>query len=145
MGWVSESGGFVSTVARRVHRLDRVRRGGPRRHTDDPWCVSGATTSFRGRVGTVDRTEIFVAERPRLVGLATRVLADPAEAEDVVQQAWLRLHSAEGDIDSLPAWLTTVTTRLCLDRLRARRSVPVPEVEVVIIDNPDLPTLGMGE
>jgi len=71
-----------------------------------------------------------MAERPRLVGLATRVLADPAEAEDVVQQAWLRLHTADGDIESLPAWLTTVTTRLCLDRLRARRSVPVPEVEV---------------
>ncbi|WP_460934038.1 sigma-70 family RNA polymerase sigma factor [Phycicoccus ginsengisoli] len=78
----------------------------------------------------MDRTEIFMAERPRLVGLATRVLADPAEAEDVVQQAWLRLHAAADDIDSVPAWLTTVTTRLCLDRLRARRSVPVPEVEV---------------
>ena len=78
----------------------------------------------------MDRTEVFMAERPRLVGLATRVLADPAEAEDVVQQAWLRLHTADGDIESLPAWLTTVTTRLCLDRLRARRSVPVPEVEV---------------
>lgn len=71
-----------------------------------------------------------MGERPRLVGLATRVLADPADAEDVVQQAWLRLDSADGEIDSLPAWLTTVTTRLCLDRLRARRSVPVPEVEV---------------
>ena len=78
----------------------------------------------------MDRTEVFMAERPRLVGLATRVLADQAEAEDVVQQAWLRLHTADGDIESLPAWLTTVTTRLCLDRLRARRSVPVPEVEV---------------
>jgi RNA polymerase sigma-70 factor (ECF subfamily) len=79
----------------------------------------------------VDRTEIFVAERPRLVGLAARVLTDPAEAEDVVQQAWLRLDAAGDDIENLPAWLTTVTTRLCLDRLRARRSVPVPEVEVV--------------
>ncbi|HET8765832.1 sigma-70 family RNA polymerase sigma factor [Phycicoccus sp. M110.8] len=78
----------------------------------------------------MDRTEIFVAERPRLVGLATRVLSDPAEAEDVVQQAWLRLDAAGDDIENLPAWLTTVTTRLCLDRLRARRSVPVPEVEV---------------
>lgn len=79
----------------------------------------------------MDRTEIFVAERPRLVGLAARVLSDPAEAEDVVQQAWLRLDAAGDDIENLPAWLTTVTTRLCLDRLRARRSVPVPEVEVV--------------
>ena len=79
----------------------------------------------------MNRTEVFMAERPRLVNLATRVLADPAEAEDVVQQSWLRLHSADDDIQSLPAWLTTVTTRLCLDRLRARRAVPVPEVEVV--------------
>ncbi|MFC8503845.1 sigma-70 family RNA polymerase sigma factor [Pedococcus sp. NPDC057267] len=79
----------------------------------------------------MDRTEMFVAERPRLVGLAARVLTDAAEAEDVVQQAWLRLDATDDDIENLPAWLTTVTTRLCLDRLRARRSVPVPEVEVV--------------
>jgi RNA polymerase sigma factor (sigma-70 family) len=79
----------------------------------------------------VDPTAVFMAERPRLVGLATRVLADPAEAEDVVQHAWLRMGSADGDIDNLPAWLTTVTTRLCLDRLRARRAVPVPDVEPV--------------
>ncbi|RYB94001.1 sigma-70 family RNA polymerase sigma factor [Nocardioides oleivorans] len=78
--------------------------------------------------------EGFEAERPRLVGIASRVLGDHAEAEDVVQQAWLRLDRAAGggtEIDSLPAWLTTVTTRLCLDRLRARTPVPVEEVEVV--------------
>lgn len=73
----------------------------------------------------MDPTEQFEAERPRLISLATRVLADPAEAHDVVQQAWLRLHDTEADIVSLPAWLTTVTTRLCLDRLKAR--VPVPD------------------
>ena len=42
----------------------------------------------------MEQTEIFEAERPRLVGIATRVLADHAEAEDVVQQAWLRLDRA---------------------------------------------------
>jgi RNA polymerase sigma factor (sigma-70 family) len=82
----------------------------------------------------MDQTETFEAERPRLVGIASRVLADHAEAEDVVQQAWLRLDRAvrrdETEIDNLPAWLTTVTTRLCLDRLRARTPVPVEEVEV---------------
>ena len=72
----------------------------------------------------MDATEIFQAERPRLLLLATRVLHDRGEAEDVVQQAWLRLHAADADILSVPAWLTTVTTRLCLDRLRVR--VPVP-------------------
>ncbi len=78
---------------------------------------------------TVDQTDIFEAERPRLVGIASRVLGDHAEAEDVVQQAWLRLHGTDAEIDSLPAWLTTVTTRLCLDRLRSRTPVPVEEVE----------------
>ncbi|RKS75573.1 RNA polymerase sigma-70 factor (ECF subfamily) [Motilibacter peucedani] len=73
----------------------------------------------------MDRTESFAAERPRLVGLASRVLGDPVEAEDVVQQAWLRLHAVESEIENLPAWLTTVTTRLCLDRLRAVKSAPV--------------------
>ncbi|WP_114423571.1 sigma-70 family RNA polymerase sigma factor [Nocardioides houyundeii] len=73
----------------------------------------------------------FERERPRLVALASRVLADASEAEDVVQQAWLRLHGTDTEIDSLPAWLTTVTTRLCLDRLRARTPVPVEEIDVV--------------
>lgn len=77
-----------------------------------------------------DRMAVFAEERARLVRLATRVLADPVEAEDVVQQASLRLHLADADIESVPAWLTTVTTRLCLDRLRARTPVPVAEVEV---------------
>jgi RNA polymerase sigma-70 factor (ECF subfamily) len=77
----------------------------------------------------VDQTERFEAERPRLVGIAGRVLGDHAEAEDVVQQAWLRLHSTAGGVENLPAWLTTVTTRLCLDRLRSRTPVPVEDIE----------------
>ena len=43
--------------------------------------------------------------------------------------SWLRLHAAGGAIESLPAWLTTVTTRLCLDRLRARTPVPDGEID----------------
>ncbi len=77
----------------------------------------------------MEMTEEFEAERPRLLRLAGKVLGDRSEAEDVVQQAWLRLHGTDQAIDSLPAWLTTVTTRLCLDRLRARRSVPEDQVE----------------
>ena len=76
----------------------------------------------------VDSTEAFEAERPRLLGLATRVLGDRGEAEDVVQQAWIRLHGTGAVIESLPAWLTTVTTRLCLDRLRVRTPVPDDEL-----------------
>jgi RNA polymerase sigma-70 factor (ECF subfamily) len=77
----------------------------------------------------VDQTDRFEAERPRLVGIASRLLGDHAEAEDVVQQAWLRLHGTDAEIESLPAWLTTVTTRLCLDRLRSRTPVPVELIE----------------
>lgn len=69
---------------------------------------------------TTDSTAAFEAERRRLTRIAAQVLGDRTEAEDVVQQAWLRLHGTTATIDNLPAWLTTVTTRLCLDRLRAR-------------------------
>lgn len=84
----------------------------------------------------MDRTDLFEAERPRLERIASRVLGDHVEAQDVVQQAWLRLHATDAEIDSLPAWLTTVTTRLCLDRLRSRVPVPVSPVEF------DEPTAG---
>src|SRR5580693_4036506 len=64
----------------------------------------------------------FEAERPRLVGLAYRMLGTWADAEDVAQDAWLRWQAVEpGSIERPAAWLTTVTTRLCLDRLRAAR------------------------
>jgi RNA polymerase sigma factor (sigma-70 family) len=77
----------------------------------------------------MDHTLAFETERPRLLSIATRVLGDRGEAEDVVQQAWLRLARTDTEIESLPAWLTTVTTRLCLDRLRARVPLPTDEVD----------------
>ncbi|WP_314038204.1 sigma-70 family RNA polymerase sigma factor [Dietzia sp. CH92] len=78
----------------------------------------------------MDRTEQFERERPRLVRMAARLLRDPAEAEDIVQQAWLRLARADDrPIDSLPAWLTTVVTRLCLDRLKAAVPPPLEPVD----------------
>lgn len=76
----------------------------------------------------MDPTDAFEAERPRLVNIASRVLGDRVEAEDVVQQAWLRLAGTDTAIDNLPAWLTTVTTRLCLDRLRLRVPEPTDEM-----------------
>ena len=85
----------------------------------------------------MDITDAFEAERPRLTALATRMLNDPAEAEDVVQQAWLRLHRTDAVIESLPAWLTTVTSRLCLDRMRARTPEPVDEVPESPVPDPD--------
>ena len=70
--------------------------------------------------------DAFEFERARLVRLAAGILGERHEAEDIVQTAWLRLHSADAEtIHSLPAWLTTVTTRLCLDRLRAKVPDPV--------------------
>jgi RNA polymerase sigma-70 factor, ECF subfamily len=66
--------------------------------------------------------ELFTAERPRLVGLAYRMLGSLTEAEDVVQDAWLRWQRAEpGSVERPAAWLTTVTSRLAIDRLRAQR------------------------
>lgn len=72
----------------------------------------------------------FEAERPRLQRIAARILGDPDAAQDVVQQAWLRLHAIEDSIDNLAGWLTTVTSRLCLDRLRAHTPVPADSIEV---------------
>jgi RNA polymerase sigma factor (sigma-70 family) len=93
----------------------------------------------------VDTTEIFEAERPRLVGLATRVLSDHAEAEDVVQQAWLRLRNADGDVENLPAWLTTVTTRLCLDRLRSRTPDPTADIAIAGAASDPAEEVALGE
>lgn len=70
----------------------------------------------------------FAAERPRLVAIATRILGSPADADDVVQEAWLRLAGTDG-VDDLPAWLTTVVTRLCLDQLRRRSTRSTAEAE----------------
>jgi len=67
--------------------------------------------------------ERFEAARPRLRAVAYRMLGSSAEAEDAVQEAWLRLSRAGGGgVDNLPAWLTTVVSRVCLDMLRTRKS-----------------------
>lgn len=67
-----------------------------------------------------DAVAVFEAERPRLLGLAYRVTGTLADAEDVVQDAWLRLDRTGIDTLERPAaWLTTVVGRLALDRLRA--------------------------
>ncbi len=71
----------------------------------------------------------FDAERPRLTAIAVRMLGSDADADDVLQEAWLRLSRTEG-IDDLPAWLTTVVTRLCLDQLRKGRTRSVVEATV---------------
>lgn len=63
--------------------------------------------------------DLVEAERPRLLGLAYRLVGGRTDAEDVVQDAWLRWSTADQEaILNPPAWLTTVTTRLALDRIR---------------------------
>lgn len=69
-----------------------------------------------------DATAVFAAERPRLVALAYRMLGTPDDADDVVQDAWLRWSAADhASIREPAAWLTTVTSRLAIDRLRSAR------------------------
>jgi RNA polymerase sigma-70 factor (ECF subfamily) len=68
-------------------------------------------------------TEKFEANRPHLRAVAYRMLGARSEAEDAVQEAWLRLRRAEtAEIENLSGWLTTVVARVCLDMLRARKS-----------------------
>nr|WP_231386905.1 RNA polymerase sigma factor SigJ [Nocardia sp. BMG111209] len=101
--------------------------------------------------GDIDRVELarrFEDQRPYLRRLAYSTLGSLSDADDVVQEAWLRLqrwhdNGAEGRIDNLRAWLSTVTGRLALDQLgsaRARREQYVgewlPEPEVTSWDDP---------
>lgn len=74
--------------------------------------------------------EAFEQSRPRLRAVAYRMLGSTADADDAVQEAWLRLHRADATaIENFQGWLTTVVARICLDTLRARRAQPEPDLE----------------
>src|SRR5918995_4194118 len=67
--------------------------------------------------------ERFEANRGHLRAVAYRMLGSASEADDAVQEAWLRLaRSNAGEIGNLGGWLTTVVARVCLDMLRGRKS-----------------------
>jgi RNA polymerase sigma factor (sigma-70 family) len=67
-------------------------------------------------------TEQFERHRPHLQAVAYRMLGSSGEAEDAVQEAWLRLSRSDTDeVANLGGWLTTVVGRICIDMLRARR------------------------
>jgi RNA polymerase sigma-70 factor (ECF subfamily) len=93
----------------------------------------------------------FAQARPRLIRLAYSQLGDLGEAEDVVQEAWLRLERTGPEtIDDLDAWLTTVVARLALDTLRSARArresyvgpwLPEPVVSSIGEDPADRVTL----
>jgi RNA polymerase sigma factor (sigma-70 family) len=74
-------------------------------------------------------TERFEASRPRLRAVAYRMLGSLSEAEDALQDSWLRLDRADtSSVENLEAWLTTVVARVCLNKLRSReqrREVPL--------------------
>ena len=96
---------------------------------------------------TVDRTDWpaadFEAQRAHLRSVAYRMLGSLNEAEDAVQEAWLRLSRTDtGDVRDLRAWLTTVVSRVCLDMLRSRATrredsldVHVPDPVVTRVDD----------
>src|SRR6266851_5035538 len=81
----------------------------------------------RRRCGTrhesMTEVDLFQAHRSRLFGVAYRMLGSASDAEDVVQDAWLRYSNARpADLRSPAAYLTTIVTRLCLDRLKSART-----------------------
>jgi RNA polymerase sigma factor (sigma-70 family) len=83
----------------------------------------------------------FEAHRPRLRALAYRMLGSLAEADDAVQEAWLRYERTDRDaIENLGGWLTTVTARICLNVLRAREArgeEPLAPEPLVAAPGPD--------
>jgi len=94
---------------------------------------------------TVAAADAFEPVRGRLFGLAYRMLGSRAEAEDVVQEAYVRWHQSDRDgVRNAEAWLVTTATRLAIDRLRAlkteREAYPGPWLPEPIMQNtPPLP------
>ena len=86
-------------------------------------------------------TERFEENRPRLRDLAYRMLGSLSEAEDAVQEAWLRLHRADAASVANPGgWLTTVVSRVCLDALRSRKTRREESIDAQAAE----PTAGRG-
>lgn len=86
--------------------------------------------------------ERFESQRSRLRGVAYRMLGSLADADDAVQEAWLRLSRSDSGIDNLDGWLTTVVARVALNMLRARKSraeefvgMRVPDPIVTLVDH----------
>src|SRR6266566_3536876 len=79
--------------------------------------------------------ERFEANRSHLRGVAFRMLGSMTEADDAVQEAWIRLSRTDtSDVDNLRAWLTTVVGRVCLNMLRSRRTRREASIETHLPD-----------
>jgi RNA polymerase sigma factor (sigma-70 family) len=80
-------------------------------------------------------TERFEENRPRLRGVAYRLLGSRSEAEDAVQEAWLRLQRTNtATVENLDGWLTTVVSRVCLDMLRSRKSRREEPIDAQVVE-----------
>ena len=100
------------------------------------------------RPDSSDSLSVFEAERGRLRGVAYRMLGTHADADDVVQEAWLRFSTTATSIDNPAAWLTTVVTRLAIDELRSARRTRAayvgPWLAEPALDRPE-DTVGGGD
>ncbi len=89
--------------------------------------------------------ERFEAHRPRLRAVAYRMLGSFAEADDAVQEAWIRLSGAgDSQIQDLRAWLTTVVARICLNMLRSRGTRREASLETHLPDPEVSPAEGLS-
>jgi RNA polymerase sigma factor (sigma-70 family) len=88
--------------------------------------------------------ERFEANRSHLRGVAYRMLGSVAEADDAVQEAWIRLsRTGASDVDNLRAWLTTVVGRVCLNMLRSRKTRREASLETHLPEPMVSPEAGM--
>jgi len=79
--------------------------------------------------------KLFDAQRGHLRGVAYRMLGSVSEADDAVQEAWLRLNRSDATtINNLEGWLTTVVARVCLDVLRSRKSRREEALDELVIE-----------
>lgn len=91
-------------------------------------------------------TTHFEATRNHLQAVAYRMLGSRSEAEDAVQEAWIRLNRSDSDgIDNLGGWLTTVVARVCLDTLRSRKAAREDSLEEILVDLPEEGDSGFEE
>src|SRR6202011_3469675 len=80
--------------------------------------------------------EQFEAERPHLQAVAYRVLGSLSEADDAVQESWLRLSRSDtSGVENLGGWLTTVVARVCLDMLRSRNTRREESLEAAVSES----------
>src|SRR4051812_45463188 len=88
----------------------------------------------------MDAMEAFEAHRPHLHAVAMRILGSRAEADDALQEAWIRVDRAgTAGVDNVGGWLTTVVSRVCLSMLDARKRRREEALEAGRLPDPIVP------